>query len=329
MPPTHLNPTGLIPIFKKKAASSALRDDARGQSGKKRLPLFYVHLLMLAAALLVSTSFIVGAAIADAMDPVHLTLARFLLAVLVFAPWICHRYGLRVSWSLFWRSSVISLCLVVFFCCMFLSLRYTTALNTSVIFALVPSISFVYSFFIVGERLTKEQLVALLFGLFGVLWVVFRGDMSLLLTLQWNIGDLIFLGGCVVLGLYTPLVRLLHRQESMALMTFWVLVTGSLWLLLYSTLRIVPMELGEVPARVWLGISYLAVFTTVITFFLTQYSVLYLGPTKVSAYSYLYPGLVLILDLLLGHGLPPTKILPGVFLVPLAMVVLMVARERS
>ena len=31
---------------------------------------------------------------------------------------------------------------------------------------------------------------------------------------------------------YTPLVKLLHRGEPMAVMTFWVLVTGSFWLLI-------------------------------------------------------------------------------------------------
>lgn len=288
-----------------------------------------VHLLMFVAACLVSTSFTVGAAIADAMDPVLLTLARFFLAALAFAPWIYYRYGFRFSFSLFLRCAVISLCLVVFFCCMFLSLRFTTAINTSVIFALVPSISFVYSFFIVGERLRKEQSIALGFGLVGAVWVIFRGDMSVLLAMQWNLGDLIFLAGCIVLGLYTPLVQLLHRGEPMAVMTFWVLVTGTLWMLLYGGYRMAAVDFGTVPGRVWVGVGYLAVFTTVITFFLTQYSVLYLGPTKVAAYSYLYPGLVLMIDLLLGHGLPPVQILPGVFIVPVAMLVLMTAGDKN
>jgi drug/metabolite transporter (DMT)-like permease len=295
----------------------------------ERLPLLKIHLFMLISAILVSTSFIVGAAITEALDPALLTLIRFIIATVIFGPIVHHRYGLHFSFSLLWRCALISGCMVSFFCAMFLSLRYTSALNTSVIFALVPSISCFYAFFLLKERLMREQLIALFCGLSGVLWVVFGGDIVRLLTMQWNYGDLIFLGGCFFMGLYAPLVKILHRGESMAVMTFWVLVTGAIWLFLYTGKDILVVSWGEVPLFVWAGISYLAVFTTIITFFLTQYSVLFLGPTKVTAYSYLYPGLVLVLNFFIGNGLPEGKIIPGVLVIVVAMFVLMNAKENG
>lgn len=277
---------------------------------------------MVFAAVLVSTSFTVGAAITRELDPVVLTLIRFILAASLFGPLVYFRYGLCFSWALFLRCALISGCMVVFFICMFLSLRYTTALNTSVIFALVPSISGGYALFINGERLGRGQLFALGCGIIGVVWVIFRGDPLQLLAMQWNRGDVIFLVGCFAMGLYTPLVKLLHRGESMAVMTFWVLVTGSLWLVILAGGRLPTVVWETVPFYAWLGIGYLAVFTTIITFFLTQYAVPYLGPTKVMAYSYLYPGFVLVIDLALGHGLPPLRVIPGVFVVLAAMFIL-------
>lgn len=294
-----------------------------------RWPLLKIHLFMLLSAILVSTSFIVGAAITQALDPALLTLIRFVIAASIFGPIVHYRYGLHFSFSLLLRCSLISGCMVSFFCAMFLSLRYTTALNTSVIFALVPSISCLYAFFLLKERLMKEQFIALFCGLIGVLWVVFGGDVVRLLTMQWNYGDLIFLGGCFFMGLYAPLVKILHRGESMAVMTFWVLVTGAIWLFLYVGKDLFHVPWGDVEPLVWAGISYLAVFTTIITFFLTQYSVLFLGPTKVTAYSYLYPGLVLALNFLLGNGLPPGKVIPGVLVIVVAMFVLMNSNDNE
>jgi len=282
----------------------------------------FVHALMVLAAMLVSTSFTVGAAITRGLDPIVLTLVRFTLAAALFGPLVHVRYGLGFSPSLFLRSSLISACLVIFFCCMFLSLRFTSALNTSVIFALVPSISGGYALFINKERLGRGQMLALVCGMVGVFWVIFRGDPEQLLAMQWNRGDLIFLGGCFAMGLYTPLIKRLHRGESMAVMTFWVLVSGSLWLLIFAGPRLSVVAWSSVPLFVWLGVAYLAIFTTIITFFLTQYAVPFLGPTKVMAYSYLYPGFVLILDLLLGHGLPPLRVIPGVLVVLAAMFIL-------
>ncbi len=49
---------------------------------------------MLVSAMLVSTSFPVGKAITPFMDPVLLTLIRFCLAALLFAPYVGRRFGL-------------------------------------------------------------------------------------------------------------------------------------------------------------------------------------------------------------------------------------------
>jgi len=286
-------------------------------------------MLMVLSATLVSTSFTVGAAITEELDPVLLTLVRFILAAAIFGPWVYYQYGMCFSISLVARCSLISGCLVIFFCCMFLSLRFTSALHTSVIFALVPSISGLYALVFIGERLRKEQLLALVFGMVGVVWVIFQGHLSHLLAMEYNRGDLIFLGGCFAMGLYTPLVKILHQGESMAVMTFWVLVTGALWLIVFGGNRLLMVEWASVPGFVWAGIIYLSVFTTIVTFFLTQYSVLYLGPTRVMAYSYLYPGLVLVIDLLLGHGMPPLRVFPGVVIILAAMFVLQKKKETK
>ena len=283
---------------------------------------------MVLCAALVSTSFTVGAAITAGLDPAVLTLVRFIIAACLLGPYVYFRFGLQFSWSLFGRSALISLCLVIFFFCMFLALRFTSALNTSVIFTLVPSIAGLYAVFLVKERLAKRQLAALVVGMVGALWVIFRGELGLLLAMAWNRGDVIFLAGCLAMGLYTPLVRLLHRGESMIVMTFWILVTGSIWLLLLTGRSLPYVPWADVPLFVWGGICYLAFFTTVITFFLTQYAIAYLGPTRVMAYSYFYPGMVVVIDLLLGHGLPDPRVLPGVAIVIAAMLVLQYGWEE-
>jgi drug/metabolite transporter (DMT)-like permease len=294
-----------------------------------RHSLVLIHLLMVLCAALVSTSFTVGAAITTGLDPAVLTLVRFFVATCILGPYVVLRFGPQFSWSLFFRSALISLCLVTFFFCMFLALRFTSALNTSVIFTLVPSIAGIYAVILVRERLAKRRLAALAVGMIGAVWVIFRGDISLLLAMVWNRGDIIFFAGCLAMGLYTPLVRLLHRGESMIVMTFWILVTGSIWLLILTGRALPDVQWAKVPPFVWGGIGYLAFFTTVVTFFLTQYAIAYLGPTRVMAYSYLYPGMVVILDLLLGHGLPDLRVLPGVVIVIAAMLVLQWGQERE
>jgi drug/metabolite transporter (DMT)-like permease len=278
-----------------------------------------VHLLMVVSATLVSTSFIVGEHIAKHLDPAALTLVRFVFAACFLLPVIYCKFGMRVGLRSLVRYGLISSCLVIFFWCMFFSLQYTTALNTSVLFTLVPAFSAIYSVIIVHERIGKSTIAALGFGLLGAIWVIFRGDLSLFLGLQWNRGDIIFFAGCLAMGLYTPLVKRLHRGEKMEVMTFWILITGSFWLLPIGGLELIRIDLTTVSPGTWGWIAYLAFFTTVVSFYLTQYAVQFIGPTKVMAYSYLLPGLVLLIEIIIGRGWPELKVLPGIGVILIAM----------
>jgi drug/metabolite transporter (DMT)-like permease len=299
-------------------------------AGQPAMPLWGIHALMLIAAILVASSFIVGEEVAHSLDPAVLTLIRFLLAVLCFAPYIKWRYGLHLPHRRdLARYGVISASIVGFFWCMFLALRYTSALNTSALFTLVPGISSLYGAVLLRERLGRARLLALFCGLFGALWIIFRGDFNRLLALDFNKGDLIFLAGCLAMGFYTPLVMLLHRREPMPVMTFWVLVTGLGWLLILAMPGLTATSWSGIAPEIWAGIAYLAVFTTIITFSVTQVAILYLGSTRVMAYSYFYPALVLALDWMLGRGLPPLRTVPGVLIVLVAMLVLQSGVDAS
>ena len=288
-----------------------------------QLPLWSVHCLMLLSSVIVSSSFTVGEAITHGLEPSVLLLVRYVVAVLCLAPVLLYNHGLSIpTVKQLGGYSLISASTVGFFWCMFESLRYTNALSTSVIFTLVPGISGIYSAIFLKERLGHGRLWALFFGMAGALWVIFRGDLNRLLGLEINHGDLLFLAGCFMMAAYTPLVKKLHHHESMMVMTFWVLVTGTGWLLLLSFAGLGAVDWQGVETRVWAGIVYLAVFSTIITFYLTHVSILYLGPTRVMAYSYFYPAFVLIINWGLGKGLPPAIILPGVAVVTLATIVL-------
>ena len=288
-----------------------------------QLPLWIVHCLMLMASVIVSSSFTVGAAITHGLEPSVLLLVRYVVAVLCLAPVLLYNHGLAMPTARqLGGYSLISASTVGFFWCMFEALRYTDALNTSVIFTLVPGISGIYSAVFLKERLGSNRLWALFFGMAGALWVIFRGDLNRLLGLQVNYGDLLFLAGCFMMAAYTPLVKRLHQQESMVVMTFWVLATGVGWLLILSFGGLGEVNWQGVEIKVWAGIVYLAIFSTIITFYLTHIATLYLGPTRVMAYSYFYPAFVLAINWGFGKGLPPAIILPGVAIVTLATVVL-------
>ena len=108
----------------------------------------------------------------------------------------------------------------------------------------------------------------------------------------------------------------------MAVMTVWILITGCAWLLLFALAKLPAISWTVVPMTVWLGIAYLAIFTTIVTFFISQWATLRLGPTRVMAYSYLYPPQIVLIEWILYRDLPPLRIMLGVLIILPAMIVL-------
>jgi drug/metabolite transporter (DMT)-like permease len=286
-----------------------------------------VHLLLFCSTTLVSTSFIVAEIIAGALDPLVLTFVRFVVAALMLLPVVAIRHGVKISVSAFAGYALISGCLVVFFWAMFMSLRFTTPLNISVLFTLVPAVSALFAALINREKIGFYLLCGLVVGLAGAVWVIFEGDLGLISRMQWNRGDLIFSGGCLAMACYTPLIRRVHHGEPMEVMTFWVLVSGCLWMLPGIAHILPSVPVSAIDPSVWLWIVYLALFSTVVSFYMTQSATRVIGPTRTISYSYLYPMLVVVLEFLIGRGWPPLQIFPGIVLTFAAM--LLVVRSSK
>ena len=282
-----------------------------------------VHAGVFVAMFLISFSYPVGEAIANELDTGMLLFLRFGLAAAIFAPLVAWRHGIAwPGWRVLAGYAAISTSLVAFFWCMFYGLRTTSALNTGAISTLIPGLTAIAGAILVGERLGRHRLAALGIGLVGALWVVFRGDWDRFVALDLNEGDLIFFAGCVAMGFYSPLVKRFHRGEPVLVMTFWIAALNALGFLLVANEALVTSAWAEVPAFAYGGVAFVAVCSTVISSFLMQWGTIRIGPTRVQAYSYLLPALVLLIDWALGKGLPSMLTIPGILIVLAASLVI-------
>ena len=282
----------------------------------------HAHALAFLMTVIIATSFPLGEHITHGLDPAVLMCIRFVLAALLMAPIVAWREGLSLPPArAFVRYFALGAPLAFFFWCMFEALRYTGSLNTSALFTFVPGLSALFGAMLVGERLGSHRLVALFLGMIGAVWIVFRGDPVRLIALEVTIGDGIFLAGCFGFGIYGPLIKRLHRGEPVLVQTFWTLVAAALWLVAASNVKLWRTDWSGVEAVVWSGIVYLAILSTIVTFFITQYTTLRIGATRVQAYGYSLPAIVLLIDLALGKPAPPLMTVPGLVIVLAASLV--------
>jgi drug/metabolite transporter (DMT)-like permease len=163
----------------------------------------------------------------------------------------------------------------------------------------------------------------------GALWVIFRGDIAALATLDIGRGEMIYFIGCIAHAFYTPMVRKLNQGEGAAVFTFGMLVAGSILLGIVGFNAIRATDWLALPPMVWITIGYLTVFSTASSFFLLQYATLRLPSAKVMAYSYLTPGWVMLWEVGFGNALPPVPMLLGLVATVVALVMLLRNEDRT
>ncbi|WP_444931248.1 DMT family transporter [Microbulbifer sp. SSSA002] len=292
--------------------------------------LWWVHGLMLMCTLLVAGSFPVGELIADSLPADSMMMIRFLIAAGLFAPFILLKHGARLPPpKKLLGYALLSIPLVIFFWCMFEALKYTSAVNTGALFTAVPAMTAIFALIINGEHSSPRKVIGLSLGTLGAAWIVFRGNITTAIALDLNKGDWIFTLGAVSLSLYNPLIKRVHSGEPTEIMTFWVILFAALWMLLLAFPSLNQIEWWHIPAETYGGLFYLALFTTLISFFLLQFSTLRIGPTKVAAYSFLNPIFVLILTLLLGMAEFNIRFIPGIILVFAAMLIIQAENPKK
>jgi drug/metabolite transporter (DMT)-like permease len=145
-----------------------------------------------------------------------------------------------------------------------------------------------------------------LLGGVGALWVIFKADLSLLLSLSIGPGEQLFFLGVIAHAAVPAMTRRLAPEaaplEAALGASFGALVIAGG----YAIPPALVTDFTALRPLVWWLVLYLGVVTTAVTFFLIQVAIARIAPGKVMAYTYLVPSLVLLQSLVLwGQSEPP------------------------
>jgi drug/metabolite transporter (DMT)-like permease len=281
------------------------------------------HTLIFIATLLVAGAFLSSARLADVANSFSLTLLRFIGASLILAPVVLYKKEWRCKIiSTLPRAMVISFFYTSFFIGFFEALRTTTPINTGAIFTLVPLLTSLISVVVLKTQISRKQLGVYLMGVLATTWVVFNGDLALLLSLTFNKGDLIFLGSIFLQCCFTVSMKLLYRNDDMIVLVFTILLGGVIWMLLAKPVLAYPLDWHLVKGASILHMLYLIIAATLATVYLFQRTTVILGPSRVSAYIFLNPALVALLLLVIDGTAIPVRIVPAIILSAMATLML-------
>lgn len=279
---------------------------------------------MVAFAALIAGSFTFGTRIAGLMEPVPLMALRFAIAGALVGAFAALGPGVRrVHFVAPWRYLVTGGMFALYFVLMFEGLKTANPISASAVFTLTPIMTAVAGWYLLGQRATPWMVAALGIGAVGAVWVIFGGSIPALLAFDIGRGEAIYFVACIFHAIYTPLVRKLNRGEPAAVFTLGMTVAGFGVLFALSARDILTFDYGSQPMIFWVGLIYLGVFSSAITFFLLQYATMVLPAANVMAYTYLAPSFVIAWELAFGGKLPPATVGLGVGVTVLALLMLL------
>ncbi len=293
-------------------------------TGKEKL---FGHLAMLLFAVLISGSFTLGSMAVPFIEPGAINTVRFVFACVVMGVLLIFTQGKIQFPSSPWRFMLLGALMGGYFVLMFVALQTASPVSTAAVFTLIPLMSAGFGYFILAQTTRPVVIASLIVAGIGAIWVIFRGDIHALIGFDVGKGEMIFFIGCMFHAAYSPLVRRLNRGESVMVFTFWTLVATTFWIALYGMGEVVSTDWQSLPSIVWITIGYLAVFTTAGTFFLLQFASLRLPASKVLAYGYLTPSIIIMLEGWIGHGWAGWPVAFGALITVLGLIVMNLAPD--
>lgn len=278
---------------------------------------------MMLFAILVAGSFSFGGRIANDIDPLALTAVRFVAASIIVCVLAWSTGGLkRTDFAAPWRFLFLGGLFGTYFVLMFEGLKTAPPVAIAAVFTLTPVMSGLFGWWIMAQRTTPLIAVALTLGSIGALWVIFRGNLGALLSLDIGRGEVVYFIGCAAHALYIPLVPRLNRGEAGLSMAFLTLLSGAIVVGAVGLPRILETNWSALSLNVWAVIIYLTVFASVASVNLIQYASMRLKAAKVMAYTYLVPAWVSVWEVILTGMALPLVLVPGILLTISALLIL-------
>ena len=264
-----------------------------------------------------ATNMVLGRWLRDDIGPLTLAAARFLIASLLYAALLQqrppeeHRLG-QDRWLLLGMalSGV-----TVFAPTLYLGLRYTTAVNATLVNGLAPLITGAVAALLIREPMFRRQAAGAVVGLLGVIILISGGSLSFWQTMRSNVGDLIVLGAVALWGLYSVLGRQVMRHRSPLSTTAMSAFLGVPFLLLAAVWELCTFPINASPTLI-LAVLYIGVAPTVVGFLSWNAGVRRLGASGAMVFYNTLPLYGALLGyLFLGESIGAVHLLGGALII--------------
>ena len=283
---------------RQRVAPAALTHSPGGGNPGARTSAF---LLLALANLFWAGNWVIGRALRDSLDPLTLNFFRWLIVVLVLAPFawpaLCARRALLIRHAR-WLFVLALTGVVVFQLLIYTGLRTTTTVNAVLLNSSSPLFIVVCSWLIERERATRGQILGMLISLGGILIILARGELERLAQVEFHLGDAWILLAMAMWGIYSVLLKRKPPELGGVLLLFVLSVAGLALMLPFYLWHAVSAPLPAAGAATVMAVFYIALAASIGSFICWNQGVAAVGANAAGVTMHLLPAFGTILAML-------------------------------
>jgi drug/metabolite transporter (DMT)-like permease len=288
-------------------------------------PRLFDWVLFLLAPMFFSSNLIFGRGITGEMGPFTTALIRWAGSALIMSPilWrhrqVCFNF-VRKHTALWLVLGILGMGIcggVVYW-----ALTLTTASNATLIYTTSSLFIILFEWLFWGRRISLREIAGMVVAFAGVAAIVLKGDLSAILHLRFNLGDLAILAAAISFAVYSILLRQPGIRAMPPLPLFGLLaLSGAIVLVPPGLFEIISGGLLPDTPKDFVMLGGIILFASLAAFYCFQHAVHVFGPGIAGMTLYLMPPMsILMAVVFLGesferyHGIGVVLVTAGLVL---------------
>jgi len=270
-------------------------------------------------------NFILGRFIRDDISPLELAFFRWLFVLIIISPILILKF--KKIYLVFRKNYLIlitlsALGISAYNTFLYIALTMTTSTNALMINSTVPILILIFSFLLFKHTFRIHQIIGIVFSTLGVFFLILKGDINNIFSLEFNQGDLWIVLSSLSWATYSVLLKFKPKEFNNFELFATLVFLGFLILLpiyLYQGYTL-SQEIQMIQEH-YLAFIYISVFASTLSYYFWHYGIDHIGANKTGQFVHLMPlfGTILayfILDerLMFYHFIGAISIAIGIYL---------------
>jgi drug/metabolite transporter (DMT)-like permease len=254
---------------------------------------FKAYIMLVFATLFWAGNFIVGKiAFLENVPPFSLTFFRWLLVWLILIPFTYKEFFylkkiIFQNISLLFFLGLTSVGLFNSF--IYNALNFTQVINASLFNAVIPAVIILFCFLFKLDKTNKYQLLGLMLTILGILSIITKLNLKILLTLDFNKGDILMMGAVITWGLYSAFLKKIKFKVSLLTFVHILCTFGLISLIPQFLYEFLQGETVKVNSTFVYSLLYLAIFPSVGSYYCWAGAVSIIGANRAGIFLSLIP----------------------------------------